>query len=81
MSRGRDTGPDAPPHAHADIADLGYEEAREELVQIVARLEAGGAPLEEALELWERGEALAEHCQGWLDAAAERIPDDDSAED
>lgn len=68
--------PDAPDAPDADIAALGYEEARDELVQIVARLEAGGAPLEDALALWQRGEALAAHCQRWLDAAAERLPDD-----
>lgn len=68
---------DAADAIDADIAALGYEEARDELVQIVARLEAGGAPLEDSLALWQRGEALAAHCQRWLDAAAERLPGDD----
>jgi exodeoxyribonuclease VII small subunit len=46
-----------------------YQEARDELVSVVALLEAGGTALEDALALWERGEALAAHCQRWLDAA------------
>lgn len=50
-----------------------YEQARDELVQIVQRLESGGAPLDEALALWERGEELARICQHWLDGARAKI--------
>ena len=50
-----------------------YEKARAELASVVERLEAGGIPLEESLALWERGERLAEICQGWLDGARERL--------
>jgi exodeoxyribonuclease VII small subunit len=50
-----------------------YEQAREELAEVVRRLEAGGLTLEESLTLWERGEALAELCQHWLDRARERL--------
>ena len=50
-------------------AELSYEEAREELVDVVRRLETGGTNLEESLALWERGEKLAQICQGWLDGA------------
>ena len=50
-----------------------YEEAREELVEVVRRLEAGGTTLEESLALWERGEELATLCQHWLDRARERL--------
>ena len=50
-----------------------YEQAREELADVVRRLEAGGLTLEESLGLWERGEALAELCQHWLDRARERL--------
>ncbi|PID97377.1 MAG: exodeoxyribonuclease VII small subunit [Actinomycetales bacterium] len=57
----------------SDIPDLGYEQARDELVAIVARLEGGQAPLEESLTLWHRGEALAAHCSRWLDAAQAQI--------
>ena len=56
-----------------DLAALSYEQARDELVAVVARLEAGGATLEESLALWERGEALATRCQQWLDGARERL--------
>ena len=52
---------------------LGYEQAREELVEVVRRLEAGGTSLEESLALWERGEALARVCQRWLDGARARL--------
>lgn len=52
---------------------LGYEQARDELVQVVQRLESGGAPLEESLALWERGEVLAKICQDWLDGAKAKI--------
>ncbi|WP_235737863.1 exodeoxyribonuclease VII small subunit [Nocardioides alcanivorans] len=50
-----------------------YEEAREELVAVVTKLEAGGTTLEESLALWERGEKLARQCQAWLDGARERL--------
>ncbi|MDP9427579.1 MAG: exodeoxyribonuclease VII small subunit [Actinomycetota bacterium] len=50
-----------------------YEQAREELADVVRRLEAGGLTLEESLGLWERGEQLAQLCQHWLDRARERL--------
>ena len=50
-----------------------YEQAREELVDVVRRLETGAATLEESLALWERGEALAAICQQWLDGARARL--------
>ncbi|MBM0125033.1 exodeoxyribonuclease VII small subunit [Pimelobacter simplex] len=53
--------------------ELSYEEARAELVEVVRQLEAGGTTLEESLTLWERGEALATTCQGWLDGARARL--------
>lgn len=56
-----------------DIATLTYESAREELVETVRRLEAGGTSLEESLALWERGEALAKRCQEWLEGARKRL--------
>ena len=57
----------------ADLDALSYEQARDELVDVVRRLEAGGASLEESLALWERGEALATRCQQWLDGARQRL--------
>ena len=59
--------------AHAAVDDLSYEQARDELVSVVARLEAGTETLEGSLQLWERGEALAARCQQWLDGARKRL--------
>ena len=53
--------------------ELSYEAAREELIDVVRRLEAGGTTLEESLALWERGEKLATVCQDWLDGARKRL--------
>jgi exodeoxyribonuclease VII small subunit len=50
-----------------------YETARDELADVVRRLEAGGTTLEESLTLWERGEELARVCQDWLDGAKARL--------
>lgn len=50
-----------------------YEQARDELTDVVRRLEAGGLGLEESLKLWERGEELARICQEWLDGARARL--------
>ncbi|HEX8781346.1 MAG TPA: exodeoxyribonuclease VII small subunit [Nocardioides sp.] len=50
-----------------------YEAAREELIETVRTLEAGGTTLEESLALWERGEQLATICQEWLDGARRRL--------
>lgn len=52
---------------------LSYEQARDELVDIVARLEAGAATLDESMSLWERGEALARRCESLLAGAEETI--------
>lgn len=56
---------------HSD--EPSYEQARDELADVVRRLEAGGTTLEESLALWERGETLAAICQRWLDGARERL--------
>lgn len=58
---------------NADVASMPYEQARDELVDVVRRLEAGSTSLEDALTLWERGEVLAQRCQSWLDGARERL--------
>lgn len=63
--------------------ELSYEAARDELIAIVAKLEAGGLGLEESLKLWERGEAVAAICQEWLDGVSKRLEaarQDDSAD-
>lgn len=56
-----------------DIEQMSYEQARDELVAVVTKLETGGAPLEESLALWQRGEALADRCERWLDGATAKL--------
>lgn len=56
-----------------DIEKLTYEQARQELGEVVTTLESGRAPLADALTLWERGEALAAHCQRILDGARAKV--------
>lgn len=53
--------------------ELGYEQARDQLVDVVRELEAGGLSLEESLALWEKGEHLAKLCERHLEGARERI--------
>jgi exodeoxyribonuclease VII small subunit len=67
------TDPGAGAAAGEGLDSLSYEQARDELVDVVRRLEAGGASLEDSLALWERGEALAARCQSWLDGARTRL--------
>lgn len=57
----------------ADPASLSYEQARDELIEVVNRLEQGGTSLEESLRLWERGERLAARCEEWLLGARKRL--------
>jgi exodeoxyribonuclease VII small subunit len=52
---------------------LSYEQARDELVGVVKKLEAGGLTLQQSLELWERGEKLAAICSQWLEGARARL--------
>ncbi len=54
-------------------ASPSFEQARDELADVVRRLEAGGTTLEASLALWERGEVLATICQRWLDDARTRL--------
>lgn len=54
-------------------AEPTYEQARDELIQIVAKLEAGGSTLEESLALWQRGEELAALCERYLDGARAKL--------
>jgi exodeoxyribonuclease VII small subunit len=61
------------PEATSDVAALSYEQARDELVRVVSELEQGNASLEQSLQLWERGEALARRCEEWLIGAKARL--------
>lgn len=65
-SRGSGNSPDEPGRPP-------YEQARDELTELVRRLEAGGLTLEESLRLWERGEQLAAICEEWLEGARARL--------
>jgi exodeoxyribonuclease VII small subunit len=56
-----------------DLADLTFEVALLELEGIVSQLEGGDLTLEEALNLFERGQALATHCNEILEAAALKV--------
>ena len=62
-----------PPTTELDVAELSYEQARDELVRVVGELEQGAATLEQSLALWERGEALAARCEEWLIGAKARL--------
>jgi exodeoxyribonuclease VII small subunit len=80
MAKGADKDPSAGAGAAAefpDVAELSYEQARDELIDIVAQLEGGQVGLEESMRLWKRGEALASHCSTWLDGAEAALTQDD----
>ncbi|MFB9641969.1 exodeoxyribonuclease VII small subunit [Agromyces lapidis] len=62
-----------PSTTELDVAELSYEQARDELVRVVGELEQGSATLEQSLALWERGEALAARCEEWLIGAKARL--------
>jgi exodeoxyribonuclease VII small subunit len=63
----------AVPTPETDVAELSYEQARDELVRVVGELEQGNVTLEQSLALWERGEALARRCEEWLIGAKARL--------
>jgi exodeoxyribonuclease VII small subunit len=58
---------------HADIKDMTFERALKELEGIVERLEKGAVELEESISIYERGEALREHCDRLLKQAEARV--------
>ena len=58
---------------HADIKSMTFESALGELEQIVARLEHGDVPLEESINIYERGEALRSHCDKLLKDAEAKV--------
>jgi exodeoxyribonuclease VII small subunit len=63
------------------ISDMGYEDCRDELVEVVRLLEQGGLDLDASLELWEKGEKLARRCNEHLAGARKRVEDALAAED
>jgi exodeoxyribonuclease VII small subunit len=74
-SRQSRTVPPSPPDPVPEpaLAAASYEQARDELAEVVAALEAGGLSLDESLRLWERGEALARTCTTFLEGARARV--------
>jgi exodeoxyribonuclease VII small subunit len=73
VSTSEQDDPFDPEAEHPEVANLGYEQARDELAETVKQLEAGGLSLEQSLSLWERGEALASVCERHLAGARERV--------
>jgi exodeoxyribonuclease VII small subunit len=59
--------------SNADIAEMSYEQARDELSKVLVELEQGSVNLEQSMSLWERGEALATRCEEWLSGARARL--------
>ncbi|MBO1030951.1 exodeoxyribonuclease VII small subunit [Tessaracoccus sp. SD287] len=57
----------------SETPKLSYEQARQELGEVVNKLESGRTPLAESMQLWERGEELAAICQEWLDGAKAKV--------
>jgi exodeoxyribonuclease VII small subunit len=59
--------------SNTPVGELGYEQCRDELTEVVRQLEQGGLDLDASLTLWERGEALARRCEEHLAGARARI--------
>lgn len=57
----------------ADIANLSFEVALEQLEEIVQKLEAGQGKLDDAIESYERGAALKRHCEAKLQEAQQKV--------
>ena len=63
------------------ISQLGYEESRDELIEVVRTLEQGGLDLDTSLKLWERGEELAKRCEEHLEGARQKVEQTLAAKD
>ena len=62
-----------PAAKHLDIKDMSFEKALKELESIVGRLERGDVELAESINIYERGEALKEHCDRLLKQAEAKV--------
>lgn len=58
---------------NADIEQMSFEQARDELQRVVSELEQQNVSLEDSMKLWERGELLAKRCESWLGGAREKL--------
>lgn len=56
-----------------DVTALSFEEALKQLEVIVENLERGDVPLEQSIDIYERGEALKKHCEKLLKVAEAKI--------
>ena len=56
-----------------DVGKMSFEEALEELKEIVSRLESGEGKLDEAIEAYARGDKLKRRCEAKLRESKERI--------
>ncbi len=72
-SPGKQAAAKQPSASQGNDSQIPYEQARDQLTDVVKRLEAGGLTLEQSLELWERGEQLAAICEEWLEGARARL--------
>lgn len=55
------------------VEDMSFEQAMAELEQVVGKLERGDVPLEESIQLYERGAALRKRCDQKLKEAEEKV--------
>jgi exodeoxyribonuclease VII small subunit len=62
-----------PATKHVDIKEMSFEKALKELESIVGRLERGDVELEESINIYERGEALKDHCERLLKQAEAKV--------
>jgi exodeoxyribonuclease VII small subunit len=75
MVPNENTGEDDGAQPITPISQLGYEDCRDELIEVVRQLEQGGLNLDASLKLWERGEQLAKRCEEHLAGARRRVAD------
>jgi exodeoxyribonuclease VII small subunit len=61
------------PTVSDDLAAMSFEDALAELEQIVRRLEAGQVKLDDAIQSYERGAQLKQHCEQKLNEAQQRV--------
>jgi exodeoxyribonuclease VII small subunit len=56
-----------------DIEAMTYEHARDELTKVLSQLEQGSVTLDQSMDLWQRGELLAQKCEQWLAGARAKL--------
>lgn len=57
----------------SDINELSFEQAFDELQEVIIKLESGDLTLEDSVEVYERGKALSEYCQKLLNNAELKV--------